>query len=157
MLFWVVTKFNVGSAIQSTTRECKEPSSWRLYSYKIALVDTVGVRDDRRQYQGRIREALNSFEFLNLTIEVESVTPCVCLYGAGGRAPGGTCSSVDASFVFRLALPAPNSLFLISRSHFLISYFIFPHFLISHFPWHSLFYHHPRLSPPPPGGVWPRD
>ncbi len=50
----------------------------------------------------------------------------VCLYG--GR---GTCISVVyVSFVFRLALP--NIL------HFLISYFLFPHFLISHS-------HHPEF------------
>ena len=54
-----------------------------------------------------------------------------------------TCSSVDVSFVFRLALPIDmlclTAHFSFSFLHFLISYFLFPHFLISH----SLFYNNP--------------
>ena len=59
-----------------------------------------------------------------------------------------TCSSVDVSFVFRLALPIDmlclKAHFSFSFLHFLISYFLFPHFLISHFLIsHSLFYNNP--------------
>ena len=50
-----------------------------------------------------------------------------------------TCSSVDVSFVFRLALPIDmlsvclTAHFSVSFLHFLISYFLFPHLLISSF------------------------
>ncbi len=68
----------VGTAIESSTRECNDIITVKShkagsYNYKVALVDTVGVRDDRQQYQQirrRIIEALNSFESLSMIILV---------------------------------------------------------------------------------------
>ena len=69
--------FHVGTAIQSTTRDCNETipvekHSAGGYNYKIALVDTVGVKDDQQveQHKKRIREALTNFDYLNMIILV---------------------------------------------------------------------------------------
>ncbi len=75
--------FHVGTAIQSTTRECDDTIKTievGQYAYTIALVDTVGVRDDQQheQIQTRMREALKSFESLSmilLVFKLERFTP----------------------------------------------------------------------------------
>ena len=73
--------FNVRSAIESTTRECDDTIAFDKhlvggYNYKIALVDTVGVRDDRQQHQQiqrRLGEALTKFDSLSMIILVFKV------------------------------------------------------------------------------------
>ena len=71
-------KFHVGSAIQSSTRRSDDTITVKEhqaggYNFKIALVDTVGVRDDRQQehkIRRRINEALKSFDSLSMIILV---------------------------------------------------------------------------------------
>ncbi len=70
--------FHVGTTIQSTTRRSDDTITVKEhqtgdYNYKISLVDTVGVRDDRQQnqqIQRRINEALKSFDSLSMIILV---------------------------------------------------------------------------------------
>ncbi len=70
--------FHVGGAIQGSTRKSDDRATVKEhqagdYSYKISLVDTVGVRDDRQQHQKmqrRINEALNNFDSLSMIVLV---------------------------------------------------------------------------------------
>ncbi len=72
------TVFRVGSAIQSTTRTSNDTATVGThqvhgYKYKIAIVDTVGVADDRREdssIQRKINNALENFTKLNLIVLV---------------------------------------------------------------------------------------
>ena len=80
--------FNVGTAIQSSTRKSDDTVTVKErpaggYNYKIALVDTVGVRDNQgrrlnQQIEKRISEALKRFVSLSMIIlvfKLERFTP----------------------------------------------------------------------------------